>query len=192
MDAIDKIVTKIIEKGTNEVQEFEQKEQLRIEQSFAAQKEELQLQESHLIQKNEQYAQKQFKQKQNRQQLEVRQEVLNKKQEYLEKLFQQTIQMMNQWPQEEFLAFTKTMLQQLSLKGEADFLVGEYSQTYITQEWLAQQETGVSLKLAREPIEGEGGFIISKDGIEYNFLFSTLIREIQKQESYTIAAELFK
>ena len=43
---------------------------------------------------------------------------------------------MSEWSAEEFQQFMKAQLGSLELTGKATILLGEYSQTKVTQEWL--------------------------------------------------------
>ncbi|MBP2098103.1 hypothetical protein [Enterococcus rivorum] len=193
MDAIEKIVEQILEKGQTEIQDFEKIEKKRIDENSKAQQEALVLQETTLIQKNEVKAKKNFKQKQNRQQLEIRQGTLNRKQEYLESLFAEAVSSMNAWSEPEFQTFVKQSVAQLPITGEAFISLGELSQGKINQKWLDDNQTAqLKLILKDETIGGQGGVVVAQSGVEYNFLFASLVQEIQKQESYTIAEMLFK
>lgn len=193
MDAIEKIVEQILEKGQTEIQDFERIEKKRIDENTKVQQEALVFQETSLLQKNEEKAKKEFKQKQNRQQLEIRQGTLNKKQEYLEALFTEAVSSMNAWSEQEFQTFVKQSLAELPIDGEASIVLGELSQGKINQKWLDDNQLGqLKLVLKTETIVGQGGVVVTQSGIEYNFLFASLVQEIQMQESYTIAEMLFK
>ena len=54
----------------------------------------------------------------------------------------------------------------------------------MTQEWLtALSDATVQWELSEEVVPKESGFIVAKDGLDYNFLFSALVEEIQKQKA---------
>ncbi|MEI5992714.1 V-type ATP synthase subunit E [Candidatus Enterococcus mansonii] len=192
MDAIEKIVEQILEKGQAEVEALQQTETQRIDQEFQEQEEALFLQESTMIKKNEVQADKAFKQKQNRQQLEIKQATLNKKQGYLEQLFSESIERMNHWTEVEFQNFAQQIIAQLPFEGEAIIRLGEFSKEKLTEQWLSEHSTEqIRLVLASETIAGVGGFVVAKAGIEYNFLFPILVQEVKKIESFHIAEMLF-
>lgn len=193
MDAIEKIVEQILEKGRQEVSVLKEKEMQRIDQEYLEQEEALALQESKLIEKNQEQATKNFKQKQNRQQLEIKQATLNQKQGYLELLFTQVIERMNEWSEFEFQRFAQQIISQLPITGEARLKLGSFSKDKLSDQWVREHspEKG-TLYLEDEVIPNEGGFIVAKDGIEFNFLFSSLVQEIKKMESFVIAEQLFQ
>ncbi|GGC83794.1 hypothetical protein [Enterococcus wangshanyuanii] len=193
MDAIEKIVDQILEKGTTEVADIKRVEYKRIDEAYAEEEEALLLQEQKLIEKNSDQSNKAFKQKQNRQQLEIKQATLNQKQEYLEQLFLEAIKRMDNWNEDEFQLFTKQILDQLTLNGQAQLQLGEYSKGKLTEQWLKNHRSNeLDLVLLPDFIPGVGGFIVAQNGIEYNFLFPSLVQEIKRAESFSIAEMLFK
>ncbi|MBL1229509.1 hypothetical protein IW492_09720 [Enterococcus sp. BWB1-3] len=192
MDAIEKIVEQILEKGTREAEAVKKSEVNRIESNFYEQIAALDIQKKQQITKNAELSKKIFRQKQNRQQLEVKQATLNSKQELLGQLFKETTEKMKQWDTETFQQFASGMLSKLDLSGEVVFNAGEYSKDKISQTWLDQFATDkLTLQLSEKIIPKESGFVLAKDGIEYNFLFSTLVQEVQTTEIYKIAEMLF-
>ncbi|ALS00437.1 hypothetical protein ATZ33_03330 [Enterococcus silesiacus] len=193
MDAIEKIVEQILEKGQTEVSELKATEMKRIDREYQEQEEALSLQESKIIEKNEEQTKKAFKQKQNRQQLEIKQATLNQKQGYLEQLFTESVERMNQWSESEFQTFAEQILAQMPIEGECLVQLGAFSKGKLSDEWLLAHSTDqLTLRLESEVIPAVGGFIIAKDGIEYNFLFATLVQEIKKIDSFKIAERLFQ
>lgn len=193
MDAIEKIVDQILEKGTKEVADIKKVEYKRIDEAYAEQEEALLLQEHKSIEKNSDRCNKAFKQKQNRQQLEIKQATLNQKQEYLEQLFLEAIKRMDNWNEAEFQLFTKQILDQLTLTGQAQLQLGENSKGKLTEQWLKSHRSNeLGLVLLPDFILGVGGFIVAQNGIEYNFLFPSLVQEIKRAESFSIAEMLFK
>ncbi|MBL1226969.1 V-type ATP synthase subunit E [Enterococcus sp. BWR-S5] len=193
MDAIEKIVEQILEKGKDEIATYKSAEKERIEKNFDEQVAAIEIQEKNQLDKNTELTKKAFKQKQNRQQLDVRQETLNRKQELLTQLFKETVEKMNEWDTATFQNFAANVLSNLQLTGEVQLDAGEYSQDKLSQEWLNQFHTDkLTVQLSDTVIPKESGFVVVKDGIEYNFLFSTLVQEIQKAESFKIAEMLFR
>lgn len=193
MDAIEKIVEQILAKGRMEVSEQKKVEIMRIDQEYQEQEESLYLQEAKLIEKNEEQTTKAFKQKQNRQQLDIKQATLNQKQGYLEQLFTEATERMNDWTEVEFQRFVEPIIRQLPIKGHANLKLGEFSQNKVSNKWLQSHSPEIlTLNLEKETIPNVGGFIVAKDGIEYNFLFSSLVQEIKKLESFKVAELLFK
>jgi len=193
MDAIEKIIEQILEKGQQEVSALKKAETDRIDREYQEQEEALLLQESKMIEKNQEQTNKAFKQKENRQQLEIKQATLNQKQDYLERLFSESVERMNQWNPIEFQRFVEQIISQLPLEGEANLKLGELSKGKLSSQWLSEHSTEkLKLRLEDEFLPNVGGFIIAKEGIEYNFLVSSLVQEVKKMESFSIAEMLFQ
>ncbi|MBM7690174.1 hypothetical protein BCR24_14315 [Enterococcus ureilyticus] len=193
MDAIEKIVEQILEKGRIEVSEQKKVEIMRIDQEYQEQEEALYLQEAKRIEKNEEQTMKAFKQKQNRQQLDIKQATLNQKQGYLEQLFTEATERMNDWSEVEFQQFVEQIIHQLPIEGRAGLKLGEFSKNKLSDQWLqVHSPEKLVLVLEKEVIPNAGGFIVAKDGIEYNFLFSSLVQEIKKIDSFKVAKLLLQ
>lgn len=193
MDAIEKIVEQILEKGQAEVSKMKKVEIDRIDREYQEQEEALFLQERKLVEKKQEQTNKSFKQKENRQQLEIKQATLNQKQGYLELLFSESIERMNHWTESEFQHFVEQIVIQLPVEGEAYVTLGEFSKDKLSDQWVVEHSNDrVRLLLEKDVIPNDGGFIVSKEGIEYNFLFSSLVQEIKKMESFKIAELLFQ
>lgn len=193
MDAIEKIVEQILEKGRIEISTFKKIETDRIDREYQEKEELLYLQESKCIEKNEDQLNKLYRQKENRQQLEIKQAILNKKQDYLEKLFLESIERMNHWTEAEFQTFAEQIISHLPVEGEAYLKLGAFSKGKLSEQWLVEQSNDkLTLSVETTVIPNTGGFIVVKDGIEYNFLFLCLVHEIRKIESFKIAELLFQ
>jgi V/A-type H+-transporting ATPase subunit E len=97
---------------------------------------------------------------------------------------------------EESQSFMSSIFISNDLSGQIDVLIGELSQETITQEWLDQlanqNEMPVTYVLSSEVISNDGGFILSQDGIEYNYLYSSILDQISEEKEYDIVSELFK
>lgn len=193
MNAIEKIVEEIIEKGKQDTDKWKEERIREINASFEIEKEAIMLEEVKQIEKNQKNLTLSFNQKRNRQQLELRQGLLNEKQVYLEQLFSEVVARMNNWSIETFQLFVKQIIIDLPLQGEIQVYLGEFSKGKITQQWfLDQRNEKQQFILCDKAISGEGGLLFSKNGVEYNCLFSSLIEEIKKSESFVVAEKLFQ
>ncbi len=99
--------------------------------------------------------------------LAVRDENLAARRETLDKVFAEALKRLNDMPKEEYEKFLSGYLSKLSLSGESLYLPAKYG---ITQAPVG----GVTLPDDSRGIDG--GFILSKDGIEQNHTFEALLR----------------
>ncbi len=128
--------------------------------------------------------------------LEKNQSIMLEKQAYLKKVIDKMAVKLKTLSKEESQSFMSSIFISNDLSGQIDVLIGELSQETITQEWLDQlanqNEMPVTYVLSSEVISNDGGFILSQDGIEYNYLYSSILDEISEEKEYDIVSELFK
>lgn len=128
--------------------------------------------------------------------LEKNQSIMLEKQAYLKKVIDKMAVKLKTLSKEESQSFMSSIFISNDLSGQIDVLIGELSQETITQEWLGQlanqNEMPVTYLLSSEVISNDGGFILSQDGIEYNYLYSSILDQISEEKEYDIVSELFK
>lgn len=128
--------------------------------------------------------------------LEKNQSIMLEKQAYLKKVIDKMAVKLKTLSKEESQSFMSSIFISNDLSGQIDVLIGELSQETITQEWLGQlanqNEMPVTYVLSSEVISNDGGFILSQDGIEYNYLYSSILDQISEEKEYDIVSELFK
>ena len=137
MNAIEKIISQMNEAAEQERAALEQEERMKIDQNFEQKRTQIETEHQKQKEKQIELLEKKYRQLRNRQQVEVRQENLNAKQE---------------WNNE--LPFT--------------------------------------MVLSDESVAGQAGFLINDQGVQYNFLFSSLVQDIQGTMSFEIANQLFE
>ncbi len=86
----------------------------------------------------------------------------------------------------------ESTISSLELTGKATILLGEYSQTKVTQEWLtALSDATVQWELQRKLFQKKVALSLQKTVWIIIFLFSALVEEIQKTEGFKVAEKLF-
>lgn len=193
MSAIDKIIAKIDEQAALELQNYENTELAQINQSYEQRLAQLEQDKARQLAKQTETIEKKYKQLHNRQEVEARQAVLNEKQHYLEKLFVAASNQMSQWSKTEMTQFASDALATLSLSGKVQFIPGELSKAALNQEWLAKmnQQLPFELVYSSKTIANQAGFIVDDQGVQYNFIFENLIKDIQASMSFELANRLF-
>lgn len=194
MEAIEKIIQQLNEQAAAERQTLEANEQQRMEQEHQASLAEIELEHKKRLNKSLKTLDQKYKQQANRQQVETKQAVLNQKQTFLELLFEDAVEAMEQWDSEKQRAFGKQALMNLSgLNGEVLFVCGEKSQAAFSTEWIAEQNKDLPFQLVAsdDVLKNQAGFVINDRGVQYNFLFRTLVQDIQSEMSYELAQEFF-
>lgn len=194
MNAIEKIISQMNEAAEQERAALEQEERMKIDQNFEQKRTQVETEHQKQKEKQIELLEKKYRQLRNRQQVEVRQENLNAKQEFLRRLFADAIAEMENWDESEQIQFIKNSLYSLPLTGKVAFIAGEKSAAYLSQTLLDEwnNELPFTMVLSDESVAGQAGFLINDQGVQYNFLFSSLVQDIQGTMSFEIANQLFE
>ena len=194
MNAIEKIISQMNEAAEQERVALEQEERMKIDQNFEQKRTQIETEHQKQKEKQIELLEKKYRQLRNRQQVEVRQENLNAKQEFLRRLFADAIAEMENWDESEQIQFIKNSLYSLPLTGKVAFIAGEKSAAYLSQTLLDEwnNELPFTMVLSDESVAGQAGFLINDQGVQYNFLFSSLVQDIQGTMSFEIANQLFE
>lgn len=194
MNAIDNIIRQMNETAEAERAAFEKAEREKIDQQFKIERARLEADFEKQKSKELEEIEKNYRQLRNRQQVEVRQATLNEKQEFLHRLFAEARQELESWSTEDQLAFMFNMVQTLSLSDDVSLLVGEKSAAMLTNEVVTKwnQQLPFTLHLSKRMITKEAGFLIDDQGVQYNFVYSDLVQEVQEQMRFDIAKQLFE
>ena len=194
MNAIEKIISQMNEAAEQERAALEQEERMKIDQNFEQKRTQIETEHQKQKEKQIELLEKKYRQLRNRQQVEVRQENLNAKQEFLRRLFADAIAEMENWDESEQIQFIKNSLYSLPLTCKVAFIAGEKSAAYLSQTLLDEwnNELPFTMVLSDESVAGQAGFLINDQGVQYNFLFSSLVQDIQGTMSFEIANQLFE
>ncbi len=194
MEAIEKMVAQVLEKGQIERDAYTEEETQKIAQQEKQELATLQKVEAETLTKNLRSLEKEYQQTMQRHETTSRQATLNMKQDYLAKLFEEAIALMNNWDQETTQAFCAKAITKVPDFPHSELVVGEYSKDFLDATWLEKVNQGKEypITLSERVERKQGGFIVSQSGVEYNVLYSSLVREIQSADSFSIAEILFK
>ncbi|MEB4766813.1 ATPase V [Enterococcus sp. E5-175] len=194
MNAIEKIISQMNEAAEQERAALEQEERMKIDQNFEQKRTQVETEHQKQKEKQIELLEKKYRQLRNRQQVEVRQENLNAKQEFLRRLFADAVTEMENWDESEQIQFINNALYSLPLTGKVAFIAGEKSAAYLSQTLLDEwnNELPFMMVLSDETVADQAGFLINDQGVQYNFLFSSLVQDIQGTMSFEIANQLFE
>ncbi|EGP5615767.1 ATPase V [Enterococcus faecium] len=194
MNAIEKIISQMNEAAEQERAALEQEERMKIDQNFEQKRTRVETEHQKQKEKQIELLEKKYRQLRNRQQVEVRQENLNAKQEFLRRLFADAVTEMENWDESEQIQFIKNALYSLPLTGKVAFIAGEKSAAYLSQTLLDEwnNELPFMMVLSDETVADQAGFLINDQGVQYNFIFSSLVQDIQGTMSFEIANQLFE
>lgn len=124
--------------------------------------------------------------------IQERNKILGMKQEYITRVLDGVIQKMNEADDELVKGFIERTLPQFEGFGHMRLVLGEHNQQAITDQWLGQLDIpGLDVALAEDSVTDEAGFILEQEGIEYNFLFSELLKAHRSKYVAEINQKLF-
>ena len=193
MDAIDKIITQMNKTAQEERTLLEATKRNEIEQEFETKR--LKLENDFQKQKARQLEgiERNYRQLRNRQQVESRQQTLNEKQNFLQRLFTEATTQLESQPKEAQIDLMTEMLHTLTLTGQVRLILGEKTVDHVSLELIDKwnNELPFELELDEEVIEKQAGFLIDDQGVQYNFLYRNLIREVEETMRFEIAQQLF-
>lgn len=133
-----------------------------------------------------------FEQDKHTLQINKRNQLLSEKQKMLKIVFSKAEEQMNQWTDTEFQQFLLSVLKQHKGSKSIELIVGQYSVDKVSNDWInkvAKEE--VNIQLSTETISKKNGFILKKTGIEYNYLFDELVKDIKGQLVSSVSKQLF-
>ena len=193
MDAIDKIITQMNKTAQEERTLLKATKRNEIEQEFETKR--LKLENDFQKQKARQLEgiERNYRQLRNRQQVESRQQTLNEKQNFLQRLFTEATTQLESQPKEAQIDLMTEMLHTLTLTGQVRLILGEKTVDHVSLELINKwnNELPFELVLDEEVIEKQAGFLIDDQGVQYNFLYRNLIREVEETMRFEIAQQLF-
>ncbi|MBO1307106.1 ATPase V [Enterococcus sp. 669A] len=191
MSAIEKITEQMKSQANQELALLEKTEKERVDADF--QKNQAIIQENFEKQRSKQIdmIQSKYRQLSNRQQIEHRQQTLNLKQQRLNQLFEEAKEEMEAWTPAEMQEFARAVLPVIPFKGQVTFVPGEKSCEVYTEEFLQQVEVPYQLVYSDQPLAKQAGFVVDSQGVQYNFIFSSLVVDVQGELSYELAQEIF-
>lgn len=131
-------------------------------------------------------------------QLAVRNDKIEAKQEMIQKVFTKALEKLLVIKDEEYLTLMKSYLLSMPIDGDEEIILpGKYlslvSEEYLSQiniELIALGKTG-EIKVSSEVRDIKSGFIVTKNGIEINNTFESLVNSLRDELEPTIVKELF-
>lgn len=109
---------------------------------------------------------------------ELRNQRLQEKQNLLSGVYSQAIEGLSDLPAVEFAVLIRNALKQLNNNEPTQLVIGEKSQKQLDENSLQTIKNEFpQVSLSDDMLKNEGGFILSQQGMDYNFTYSKLIEE---------------
>ncbi|MCY6959035.1 V-type ATP synthase subunit E [Clostridium brassicae] len=197
MSNINNLTSKIIEDANNAaknlIEEARNKEKKLIEKKiFEAEKE-----KEIIISKAQSEAKSRGERIISNAQLQVRNMKLQVKGEMLNSVFEKALEELKKISKEDHLKFIKNSILSMDIDGDEDIIVGKDNDA-VTPDFISELNKALivkgkrgELKLSSEKRDIEGGYILSKGGIEINSTFDTLIMSSRDELEAEVMGALF-
>jgi V/A-type H+-transporting ATPase subunit E len=187
------ITDRMIEKKKTEIQETINQTKLEAKETIVLAEVKLEEEKIKQLQLIDKRLKEDYEKNQDSLENQRRDEILTEKQHFLYNVFEEAQTTMEQWDEIRFQQFLLSVLEQFKTMETIELVLGEKSSQKVSETWIDNAvQKGLSVSLSTETIDKKTGFIIKdKTGIQYNYLFDSLITEIRRQIIPSISKKLF-
>jgi len=130
--------------------------------------------------------------------LEIRNKKLLAKQQVIEKVFDAAKEKLKAMNAEEFTKFIKNSIMALDIHGDEEIIINPVDREKLPEKFLDEVNKSLiskgklgNLKFNVKTHEIDGGFILSKNGIEINNSFDELVNSLKYELEYEVGKILF-
>lgn len=189
-----KIITDANEKAANIINDAKVKEK----ELIAKKKEEAEKLAKSIIEKANLEGKNLFDRTISKSELKVRNEKLVAKQQVIDKVFNEAIKELNNMSSEDYLNYIKNNLKSIKLQGHEEIIVSENDKDKIGEEFIkelnrtiAKDVEKANIILSKNTRQINGGFILAKSGIEFNYSYDALVNSLRYEIENEVAMMLF-
>lgn len=193
MADLDKITQQVLDKEKAALDQKVEEERKLAQEEIQAAKESAEDKNTKQSERINQDVSNQYDIDQNSIRINERNEKLKIKQTYIEKVFDKVQLNLDNLDQSSFKAFVEGVLKQFANHDQLEIVLGEQSNGLIDQAWLDTLALdNLSVTIADHTIPNESGLILQDDHVEFNYLFSELIKNSKNEYIRHIDQVLFQ
>lgn len=187
------ITDRMIEKKKAEIQETIHQTELEAKETIALAEVKLAEEKEKQLKLIDNRLAEDFEKNKNSLENQKRNTILAEKQYFLSNIFEDAQKTMENWNDSEFQEFLLSVLVQFSSLDTIELVLGEQSSTKVSESWIVNVvQKSLPVTLSAETISRKAGFIIKDStGIQYNYLFDSLITEVRSQLIPSVSKKLF-
>lgn len=193
---LQQMVDLILKTGHEENQTYFLTEKERIDQELASELGQLRAEQERRLSVMTKRVNDEGQRQRQREELVTKQQISQKKQAYLTEVMAMAQEEMRQWTQADFRKMVAPLLTNNELSGVVEVRLASHSQGFLTKEDLETfadaHPMEIDYQLQTEVIANDGGFVLSQEGIDYNFLSSSLLEQISEGMTFTMIKMLFE
>lgn len=187
------ITDRMIEKKKAEVQETIHQTELEAKETIALAEVKLAEEKEKQLKLIDNRLAEDFEKNKNSLENQRRNNILAEKQRFLSNIFEDAQTTMENWDESEFQQFLLSVLVQFKSLETIELVLGEQSSAKVSESWIVNVvQKSLPVTLSAETINRKAGFIIKDStGIQYNYLFDSLITEVRNQLVPSVSKKLF-
>lgn len=186
------LTERVVEKEKAAIRERVEQAKIKAEDNLQAYEAEEVTTRRQLKEEIEEEYRREYEIKKNTLSIQKRNDLLAAKQEVLNKVFSDAIENLDNIEAPAFQEFTKSVLNRFEAGSALTLSLGEKSEGLIDSQWLSQNgPSHLTVHLSDTTVPRKSGLIIEKEGIDYNFLFDSLVEDIKPDILPEISNHLF-
>lgn len=119
-------------------------------------------------------------------------EILQEKRRLLDSVFDEVYSLMSGWSGVTFVQFIQSAVAQLPKQEKITLVLGEATASQLSQEDIHQLTSASELEVSQTTLKQKVGFVLQQSGIEYNYLFDALLKDLKQEYSPELAKKAFE
>ena len=119
-------------------------------------------------------------------------EILQEKRRLLDSVFDEVYSLMSGWSGVTLVQFIQSAVAQLPKQGKITLVLGEATASQLSQEDIHQLTNASELEVSQTTLKQKVGFVLQQSGIEYNYLFDALLKDLKQEYSPELAKQAFE
>lgn len=119
-------------------------------------------------------------------------EILQEKRRLLDSVFDEVYSLMSGWSGVTLVQFIQSAVAQLPKQEKITLVLGEATASQLSQEGIHQLTNTSELEVSQTTLKQKVGFVLQQSGIEYNYLFDALLKDLKQEYSPELAKKAFE
>lgn len=119
-------------------------------------------------------------------------EILQEKRRLLDSVFDEVYSLMYGWSGVTLVQFIQSAVAQLPKQEKITLVLGEATASQLSQEDIHQLTNASELEVSQTTLKQKVGFVLQQSGIEYNYLFDALLKDLKQEYSPELAKKAFE
>lgn len=119
-------------------------------------------------------------------------EILQEKRRLLDSVFDEVYSLMSGWSGVTLVQFIQSAVAQLPKQEKITLVLGEATASQLSQEDIHQLTNTSELEVSQTTLKQKVGFVLQQSGIEYNYLFDALLKDLKQEYSPELAKKAFE